>query len=128
MSGAQIVFGIARRVPPPNTSKQISNTKIVSGSAKQAPHTTTESIIFHESNPATTFLQCDITSARSLFRTVSCSGVPRFEARFLLARLVEVEIVSPYCGILINTGVGNPTAPFARPLGTGEFQGEWEGA
>ena len=29
----------------------------------------------------------------------------------LLARLVEEEIVSPYHGILINTGVGNPTAP-----------------
>ena len=28
-----------------------------------------------------------------------------------MARLVEVEIVSPYCGILINTGVGNPTVP-----------------
>ena len=25
-----------------------------------------------------------------------------------LARLVKVEIVSPYSGILINTGVGNP--------------------
>ena len=27
----------------------------------------------------------------------------------LLARLVEAEIVSPYCGIPINTGVGIPT-------------------
>ena len=35
----------------------------------------------------------------------------------LLARLVEVEIVSPYYGILINTGVGNPTVPLARRLG-----------
>ena len=26
-----------------------------------------------------------------------------------MACLVEVEIVSPYCGIFINTSVGNPT-------------------
>ena len=26
-----------------------------------------------------------------------------------MARLVEAKIVSPYYGILINTGVGNPT-------------------
>ena len=37
------------------------------------------------------------------------SVVPRFEMRFPLARLVKAEIVSPYSGILINTGVGNPT-------------------
>ena len=34
-----------------------------------------------------------------------------------LARLVEAEIVSPYHGILINTGVGNPTAPSITALG-----------
>ena len=28
-----------------------------------------------------------------------------------LTRLVKAEIMSPYDGILINTGVGNPTAP-----------------
>ena len=28
-----------------------------------------------------------------------------------LARLVEAEIVSPYYGILINMGVGNPIVP-----------------
>ena len=33
-----------------------------------------------------------------------------------MARLVEVEIVSPYCGILINTSVGNPTVPLGRFL------------
>ena len=37
------------------------------------------------------------------------SAVPRFEMRFLLARLVKAEIVSPYCGILINMGVGVKT-------------------
>ena len=28
-----------------------------------------------------------------------------------LARLVKAEIVSPYSGIVINTGMGNPTVP-----------------
>ena len=34
-----------------------------------------------------------------------------------MARLVEAEIVSPYSGILINTDVGNPTAPLIAVLG-----------
>src|SRR3954469_419397 len=34
-----------------------------------------------------------------------------------LARLVKAEIVSPIYGILINTDVGNPTAPFIMALG-----------
>ena len=50
-----------------------------------------------------------------------------FQDVVLLAHLVEAEIVSPYCGILINTGVGNPTVPFTQPLGIGEFLGKWGG-
>ena len=38
------------------------------------------------------------------------------EAVFL-TRLVKAEIVSPYYGILINTDVGNPTAPSITALG-----------
>ena len=38
------------------------------------------------------------------------------EAVFL-ARLVEAEIVTPHHGILINTGMGNPTAPSIAALG-----------
>ena len=34
-----------------------------------------------------------------------------------LARLVKAEIVYPFYGILINTDVGNPTAPFITALG-----------
>ena len=49
------------------------------------------------------------------------SVAPRFETRLPLARLVEAEIVSLYCRILINTGLGNPTVPFTQPLGIGEF-------
>lgn len=44
-----------------------------------------------------------------------------FQDAVLLARLVKAEIVSPYCGILINAGVGNPTAPLARFLGNGQI-------
>ena len=43
-----------------------------------------------------------------------------------LARLVEAEIVPPYYTILINMGVGDPTMPFARPLGIGEFKASGE--
>ena len=92
----------------------------MSGSTTQVAHATTESIIFYESNPLTTF--CKVTSRLPgyYFEPFS-SAVPCFEMRFSLARLVNAEIVSPYCGILINTGVGNPTVPFTQPLGTGEF-------
>ena len=41
-----------------------------------------------------------------------------FSEAVSLARLVEAEIVSPYSGILINTDVGNPTAPL--------IYGAWE--
>ena len=34
-----------------------------------------------------------------------------------LTRLVEAEIVSPYRGILINTGMGNLTMPLIVALG-----------
>ena len=36
--------------------------------------------------------------------------------RFPLARLVKAEIVSPYCGIFINTSMGNPTVLWERFL------------
>ena len=51
-----------------------------------------------------------------LFRTVFQPPASRFEARSSLTRLVKAEIVTPYFGILINTGLGNPTGSFARPL------------
>ena len=38
-----------------------------------------------------------------------------FSEAVSLAHLVKAEIVSPYSGILINTDVGNPTAPVATP-------------
>ena len=92
----------------------------MSGSATQVPHTTAESIIFHESNLQTSFHNVTSHLPGHYFEPFS-SAVPRFGTRFSLARLVEAEIVSPYCGILINTGMGNPIVSFTQPLGIGEF-------
>ena len=44
-----------------------------------------------------------------------------------LARLVKAEIVSPYSGILINTGVGDPTAPLITALGDKRVLPGWWG-
>ena len=52
-----------------------------------------------------------------LFQTVFWPPASCFEAKPSLTRLVKAEIVSLYCGIFINTGLGNPTVPFARLLG-----------
>ena len=88
----------------------------MSRSATQVPHTTVENIIFHESHPLTSF--CKMTSCvPGHYFEPFLSAVPRFEMRFPLARLVKAEIVSPYYGILIDTGVGNPTAPSIAELG-----------
>ena len=114
MSGAQIVFGIARRVPLSEYSKivfgQNEHVRICNISTT---HTTAESIIFHESNLLTTFRS--VTSRRHPViisnRLLACRSI--FRDAVSLARLVKAEIVSPYCGILIDTGVGNPTVPLA---------------
>ena len=113
MSGAQIVFGIARRVPSSNTPTQSSDETNMSGSAKQIPRTTAESIIFHEYNPLTTF--GNVTTRHHLVIILNrfWPDAPTFRDAVLLARLVVADIVSPYCGILINTSVGNPTVQLA---------------
>ena len=89
----------------------------VSRSAKPVPHTTAESIIFHESHMLTTF--CNVTSRPCpvIISNHFLAGHSIFHDVALLARLVKAEIMSPYCGILINTGMGNPTVLPARPLG-----------
>ena len=61
------------------------------------------------------------------FRTVFGPPASRFNTQLQSTRLVKAEIMSPYCGILINTSFGNITVLFARPLGTGEFKGSREG-
>ena len=121
MSGTLIVFGIARWVPLSEYSKIVfGRNERVRICNTSTTHTTAESIIFHESNPLTTF--CNVTSRPTGYYFEPFSfAVPCFEMRFSLARLVKAEIVSPYCGIIIITGMGNPTVPFAQPLETGEF-------
>ena len=52
--------------------------------------------------------------AKPLFESLLLSHLSVFSETVSLARLVKAEIVSPYFGILINTGVGNPTAPLMR--------------
>ena len=55
--------------------------------------------------------------AKPLFESFSLSHLSAFSEAVSLARLVEAEIVSPYSGILINTGVGNPTVSLITALG-----------
>ena len=55
-----VVFGIARRVPPPDTPQKSLNKRIVSDPAKYIPHTTVERIIFPQIKYADIFWQHDI--------------------------------------------------------------------
>ena len=67
--------------------------------------------------------------ARSLFEPFFKTSYCTYCEAVFLARLVEPEIVSPYHGILINTGVGNPTAPLITALGDKRvLPGKWGGA
>ena len=54
---------------------------------------------------------------QAFIRTILLSHLSALCEAVSLARLVEAEIVSPYPGILINTGVGNPTEPLIMALG-----------
>ena len=89
----------------------------MSGPAKQIPHTTAESIIFHKSHLLTTF--SNVTPRHHRVIILNRFSARRFIFRDMvsLARLVEAETVSPYYGILINTAVGNPTVPLIVAFG-----------
>ena len=89
-----IVFGIARRVPPPNTPWKILNTRIVSGSAKQVPHTTVERI-FTQIQSADVFRGVTSHHGQAFIRIVLLSHLSVFSEAVCLARLVEAEIVLP---------------------------------
>ena len=58
---------------------------------------------------------------QAFIRIVLLFHLSAFSEAVSLARLVKAEIVSPYSGILINTGMGNLTVMFIQPLGIGEF-------
>ena len=78
--------------------------------------------ILHESN----LLQLFMTLYHACSVIISNRWLahrPTSREAVLLARLVKVDIVSPYRGILINAGMGNPTVPFTQPLGIGEWGG-----
>ena len=60
---------------------------------------------------------CHPATTKPLFEPFLLSHLSAFCEAVSLARLVEAEIVSPYPGIFINTGVGNPTAPLITTLG-----------
>ena len=53
--------------------------------------------------------------AKPLLESFLLSHLSVFSEAVSLARLVKAEIVSPYSGILINTGVGNPVVPVGAP-------------
>ena len=89
----------------------------MSGSAKQIPHTTVESIIFHKSNLLIAFYSMMSHHGPVIIRTVFITCRRTYREVVLSARLVEAEIVSPHCRILINTGAGNPIVPPIMALG-----------
>ena len=64
----------------------------------------------------------------SLYSNCFTSHLSAFSKAVSLARLVKAEIVSPYSGILINTGVGNPTVPVGTsPLSKASPKRSWGG-
>ena len=76
-------------------------------------------MIFHKCNLLTTFpddVTCyyDQIHYSNRFHTTSYNA---YHKAVSVARLVKAEIVSPYHGILINTGMGNLTVPLTVALG-----------
>ena len=52
-----------------------------------------------------------------IIRTVFLNQHRTYSEAVFLTRLVKAEIVSPYHGILINKGMGNPTEPSITAFG-----------
>ena len=96
---------------------------IVSGPVTHTIHNHRENTILREFHPLTTFCSMTLRLTSHNSKPFFVFDTPRPETRLPLARLVKAEIVSPYRGILINAGMGNPTVSFIRPLGIGEFSG-----
>ena len=105
----RLVFGIARRVPPSEYSKVIIEhvdrvrfCKMIFTYHRRENDTSADNFLDDVIMP----LQSGHYSNR--FSTTNQSTY--YEAVSLTC-LVKAEIVSPYHGILINTGMGNPTVP-----------------
>ena len=62
---------------------------------------------------------------QAFIRIVLLSHLSAFSEVVSLARLVEVEIVYPYSGILINTGMGNPTVPLITAVSASSATPSW---
>ena len=67
------------------------------------------------------FAACHHTTAQSLFKPFFTTSHCTYREAVSLARLVKAEIVSPYHGILINTGMGNQTGHQLRCSGNKRF-------
>ena len=66
--------------------------------------------------------------AKPLLESFLLSHLSVFSEVASLARLVKAEIMSPYSGILINTGVGNPALArllYQRRVLNSHGEGSW---
>ena len=76
-------------------------------------------MIFHKCNLLTTFSD-DVTGYYDRIHYSNRFPTTSYNAYYeavSVTRLVKAEIVSPYYGILINTGMGNLTTPLTVALG-----------
>ena len=105
-----LVFGIARRVPPSEYSKVIVEhigrvriCKMIFTYHRRENDTSADNflddVICHYGQVITQTVLIFTTSQSAYCEAVSST------------RLVKAEIMSPYHGILINTGMGDPTRP-----------------
>ena len=76
-------------------------------------------MIFHKCNLLTTFSDdviryYDRIHYSNRFPTTSYNA---YHEAVSVTRLVKAEIMSPYYGILVNTGMGSPTTPLIAASG-----------
>ena len=76
-----------------------------------------ERIIFTQVQSANVFRGVTSHGGQAIIRIILLSHLSAFSEAVSLERLVKAEIVFPYSGILIDMGVGNPTAPLLTVLG-----------
>ena len=99
----------------------------MSGSAKQIPHATVERILSAQIQSTDVLRSVTSRHGHAFIRIVLLFHLRVFSEAVSLARLVKAEIVSPYSGILINMGVGNPTVPLITTLGDKRILPGWWG-
>ena len=110
-----LVFGIARRVPPSEYSNVIIEhvgrvriCKTIFTYHRRENDTSAENFL--------NVMTCPY--GRVIIRTVLCATSYNVYCEAVsLTHPVEAEMMSPYHGILINTGMGNPPVPSTVVLG-----------